>query len=259
VSLISVKNLSVHYQKKSIWNSTPQKAAVDNVSFVLKKGIATGLVGESGSGKTSVGRCLMRLIGCSGSIFYDAVDILRLSEKGFSPYRKKIQMVFQDPHSSFNPRWTVEQILLEPLSLHFPHFTAKERKEKSAQHLSEVSLNPLWLSRYPHELSGGQKQRLAIARALCVAPEFLILDESVSALDVSVQAEIINLLKDLQENLGLTYLFISHDLAVVENLCENVLVMTSGKIIESGACEEVFNRPQSDYTKMLLASLPKIN
>ncbi len=254
--MIKVENLSISYFGRGFLNKKAIKPAVNNVSFSLRKGIATGLVGESGSGKTSIGRALLRLIKCQGKFIFEDQDLFLLTDSEFKYFRRKIQMVFQDPHSSFDPRWSLKDILFEPLDIHFPKLTKIEKMELSRKYLSKVAINPDWLTRYPHELSGGQKQRLSIARALMVSPEFLILDEAVSALDVSVQAEIINLLKDLQSELGMTYLFISHDLAVVENICEDVLVLNQGNLVEAGPCEGVFGAPTNEYTKKLINSLP---
>ncbi|MBS0659449.1 MAG: ABC transporter ATP-binding protein [Verrucomicrobia bacterium] len=231
--------------------------AVDEVSFSITAGKAVGLVGESGSGKSTVGRTLLKLYGpgealIRGEVAFEGQDILPLAEAEFRPLRREMQMVFQDPFGSLNPRQKVASILGEPLEVHCPKMTASDRRERGAELLQQVGLPADALDRFPHEFSGGQRQRIGVARALAVRPKFLILDEPVSALDVSVQAQIVNLLQDLQEQLGLTYLFIGHDLAVIEHLCSEVLVMYRGKLVEAGSREQVFGAPQHDYTKRLL-------
>lgn len=231
--------------------------AVDEVSFDLKEGSAVGLVGESGSGKSSIGRTLLKLFSpqealIRGEAVFEGRDILPLSEAEFRPYRRQMQMVFQDPFGSLNPRQSVASILGEPLEIHCPKMTKSDRRERAAELLQQVQLPTEALDRYPHEFSGGQRQRIGVARALAVRPKFLILDEPVSALDVSVQAQIVNLLQDLQEELGLTYLFIGHDLAVIEHLCSEVLVMYRGKLVECGSRDEIFGAPKHEYTKRLL-------
>ncbi|MCS7064325.1 MAG: ATP-binding cassette domain-containing protein [Methylacidiphilales bacterium] len=260
--LLEVKNLKVYFpvrtgifQKISGWIK-----AVDDVSFSIPKGTTVGLVGESGSGKTTIGRALIKLITItSGEIFYDGQAIHQLSEKMFRPYRKKIQMIFQDPFHSLNPRMTIHDIIGEALEIHFPSLSKSERTERITLLLQRVGLKKEHLFRYPHEFSGGQRQRIGIARALAVEPEFIICDEPVSALDVSVQAQIINLLQDLQDELGLTYLFIAHDLAVIEHMSDEVLVMRHGVIVESGSAEAIYQNPQHPYTRELIASVPKFD
>jgi oligopeptide transport system ATP-binding protein len=233
--------------------------AVDDVSFNVDRGTTVGLVGESGSGKTTIGRSLVRLTPItSGKIYYNGVDLTSLSDKEFFPYRKKIQMIFQDPYNSLNPRMTLFNIIAEPLDIHFPELNKRRKKDRVAELLAMVNLDPSFMSRYPHEFSGGQRQRIGIARSLAVEPEFLICDEPVSALDVSVQAQIVNLLQDIQEQLGLTYLFIGHDLAVVEHISDQVLVMTEGKIVEQASAEMIYKDPKHSYTKRLLEAIPKI-
>ncbi|MFQ3671541.1 MAG: ATP-binding cassette domain-containing protein, partial [Verrucomicrobiia bacterium] len=192
----------------------------------------------------------------SGTIRFDGLDLPTLDPASFLPIRKRIQMIFQDPFNSLNPRMRVEDIIAEPLGIHFPHMKPATRRKRVTELLHLVGLNSGHLDRYPHQFSGGQRQRIGIARALAVEPEFLICDEPVSALDVSVQAQIVNLLQDLQDQLSLTYLFISHDLAVVEHLCSSVLVMSGGKLVESGPASEILNAPQHPYTRKLLAAVP---
>jgi oligopeptide transport system ATP-binding protein len=232
--------------------------AVDGVSFSIERGTTVGLVGESGSGKTTIGRALLKLHpATAGEVLFEGRDVLPMPEHEFRPYRRKIQMIFQDPFGSLNPRLSIFQIIGEALEIHFPTMSREDRRARVAELLKQVGLKPEMMERYPHEFSGGQRQRIGIARALAVKPEFIVCDEPVSALDVSVQAQIVNLLQDLQDELGLTYLFIAHDLAVVEHISDQVLVMYHGKIVESASSEEIYERPQHDYTRKLLAAVPK--
>ena len=231
--------------------------AVDEVSFTVPEGATVGLVGESGSGKTTIGRTLVRLqAATSGSVCYQGRDILQMSAREFLPLRKEIQMIFQDPYGSLNPRLNIFEIVSEPLEIHFRSLNKSERREKVAQLLRDVGLPAEAMHRRPQEFSGGQRQRIGIARALAVEPRVIVCDEPVSALDVSVQAQIVNLLQDLQEQRGLTYLFIAHDLAVVEHLSDHILVLHHGRIVESGTAAEICHAPQHPYTKKLLASVP---
>lgn len=233
--------------------------AVDDVSFVVKKGETVGLVGESGSGKTTTGRAIIRLNEpTAGTITYEGREISRLDSRAFRPYRKKIQIIFQDPYNSLNPRLSIFDIIGEALEIHFPEMNRADRRARVAELLEKVGLKRDHLDRYPHEFSGGQRQRVGIARALAVNPEFIVCDEPVSALDVSVQAQIVNLLQDLQEELGLTYLFIAHDLAVVEHISDFVLVMNGGKIVEAATAEAIYENPQHEYTRKLLGAVPKV-
>jgi len=233
--------------------------AVDDVSFNISPGTTVGLVGESGSGKTTVGRSILGLQkATAGSIKFEGKEITGLTNSQFRPLRKRMQMIFQDPFNSLNPRLSVFDIIAEALEIHFPAMTRRERRDRVAELLKQVGLEPNHLDRYPHEFSGGQRQRIGIARALAVKPDFIVCDEPVSALDVSVQAQIVNLLQDLQEEMGLTYLFIAHDLAVVEHISDHVLVMTNGKIVEAASAEAIYENPQHEYTKKLLAAIPKL-
>jgi peptide/nickel transport system ATP-binding protein/oligopeptide transport system ATP-binding protein len=233
--------------------------AVDDVSFTVTRGQTVGLVGESGSGKSTIGRAVIRLIEpTAGTIAYNGAPISSLRPGAFRPYRKKIQMIFQDPYNSLNPRLSIVEIVGEAFQIHFPAMNGGERRERVAVLLEKVGLKRDHLDRYPHEFSGGQRQRIGIARALAVNPEFIVCDEPVSALDVSVQAQIVNLLQDLQEELGLTYLFIAHDLAVVEHISDFVLVMQSGKIVEAASAEAIYENPQHDYTRKLLKAVPSL-
>lgn len=258
--LLEVKDLKVYFPVHGgvFRRVVDHVRAVDGASFSVPKGKTVGLVGESGSGKTTIGRSIVRLNQITaGSIFFDGKEVGNLGRRDFFPYRKRIQMIFQDPFNSLNPRMTVEAIVGEALSIHFPQMTRAQRRERSASLLVQVGLLEDHLQRYPHEFSGGQRQRIGIARALAVEPEFIVCDEAVSALDVSVQASIVNLLQDLQKQLGLTYLFIAHDLAVVEHISDYVLVMTEGKIVEQATSDEIYENPQHEYTRRLLDAVPK--
>ncbi|MCX6966089.1 MAG: ATP-binding cassette domain-containing protein [Verrucomicrobia bacterium] len=233
--------------------------AVDSVSFTIEAGKTVGLVGESGSGKTTVGRTILKLIPpTSGRVKFDGREILPLSEREFRPLRREMQMIFQDPFGSLNPRFTIGEIVSEALEIHFPKMSRSDRTARVAELLKLVGLQADMMRRYPHEFSGGQRQRIGIARALAVEPRFIVCDEPVSALDVSVQAQIVNLLQDIQEQFGIAYLFIAHDLAVVEHISDHVLVMHHGKIVESASAEEIYHDPKNDYTKTLLAAVPSI-
>ncbi len=233
--------------------------AVDDVSFTIEPGCTVGLVGESGSGKTTVGRTILKLISStSGRVLYKGCDILPLPEREFRPLRREMQMIFQDPFGSLNPRFTIGEIVGEALEIHFPEMNRSDSASRVADLLRLVGLKADMMRRYPHEFSGGQRQRIGIARALAVEPRFIVCDEPVSALDVSVQAQIVNLLQDLQEQFGIAYLFIAHDLAVVEHISDHVLVMHHGKIVESASAEAIYNDPQNEYTKTLLSAVPSI-
>lgn len=259
--LLEVKDLHVHYPIIGglLRRQIGAVRAVDGVSFTVRKGCTTGLVGESGSGKTTIGRTIVRLAPITrGSIIFDGKDLSTLSRAEFFPIRKRIQMIFQDPFNSLNPRLTIHRILREPLDIHFPKLDNASKDRRCRELLDLVNLPSNSMERYPHQFSGGQRQRIGIARALAVEPEFIICDEPVSALDVSVQAQIVNLLQDLQDQLGLTYLFIAHDLAVVEHISDDVLVMTEGKIVEQAPADQIYASPSHPYTRKLLAAVPTL-
>jgi len=260
-ALLEVRDLKVHFPIYSglLRRKTDSFKAVDGVSFTVPTGKTVGLVGESGSGKTTIGRTLVKLISpTSGKAFWKGKEILSMSEKEFRPLRRKIQYIFQDPFGSLNPRMTVGKIIGEALEIHFADLDRTQRTDRVESLLQRVGLKGDMMHRHPHEFSGGQRQRIGIARALAVEPEFLICDEPVSALDVSVQAQIVNLLQDLQEELGLSLLYIAHDLAVVEHISDFVLVLHRGKIVESGPARDVLENPIDPYTRDLLAAVPRL-
>lgn len=257
-NFIEIQGLKKSFGERKLFGKSENfLKAVDDVSLRIEKGKTLGLVGESGCGKSTLGRCILRLADADeGKIFYEGNDLLSISEKDFVPYRKKMQIVFQDPYSTLNPRMTVASILKEIVKFH------KIRKGKDVEVyicklLDKVGLNKNAINKYPHEFSGGQRQRIAIARALAVEPEFIVCDEPVSALDVSIQSQILNLLIDLQKELGLTYLFISHDLSVVKHISDSIAVMYLGKVVEYGETNQLFNDTFHPYTKTLLNSVPE--
>lgn len=255
--VLEVRNLSKDFEIRTGFFRKTVFHAVRDVSFVLPRKKTLGIVGESGSGKTTLGLTLMRLHKASGGqVFIDGKDILSLSEKAFYPYKRRIQIVFQNPYASLNPRFTVGQILMEPLAIHRGTLSAAQRKEMALEWLEKVGLPGAAFYRYPHEFSGGQRQRIAIARCLTMQPEILVCDESVSALDVSVQAQILNLLQDLQDEFGLSYLFISHDLSVVKYMADQVMVMRQGEVVEMADSDEIYRNPRHPYTRSLLAAVP---
>lgn len=265
--LIAVHNLDVTYTlKRSLFGRPLQTLkGVDGVSFDIYEGETLGLVGESGCGKTTLGRALLRLIDhSSGSISYRNQTLDTLSTREMRTLRPKLQIIFQDPYSSLNPRITIGEAIAEPLRVHkvgsgqWAEDNPLSTKERVLTLMQQVGLDPDWYNRYPHELSGGQRQRVCIARALILQPELVVCDESVSALDVSVQAQVLNLLNDLKERYHFTYLFITHDLSVVHYMADRIMVMQKGRIVESGIPEEIFNNPQTDYTRTLLAAIPRI-
>ena len=255
--LLEVRHLSKEFSRtKGLFGKGTVVRAVDDVSFSIEKGETFGLVGESGSGKTTTGRCILRLIEpTSGEVVFDGRDVLKLSRGDLRRARRDMQIVFQDPYSSLNPRMRVSAIVEEPLIIHKLGSKA-ERQDRVRQLFGLVGLNPDHLRRYPHEFSGGQRQRIGLARALALNPSLIIADEPVSALDVSVQAQVVNLLMELQERLKLTYLFIAHDLRLVEHICSRVAVMYLGRIVEMGATAKLFAAPQHPYTRALLSAIP---
>lgn len=235
----------------------PPVHALDDVSLAIGEGETFGLVGESGSGKSTLIRCIVKLEHPdSGRITYDGLDVIRARGANLGRFRREVQMVFQDPHSSLNPRMTIEELVAEGMLVHKLERSAAARRERVGELLSMVGLSPRDMRRYPHSFSGGQRQRIAIARALAVRPRLLVCDEPVSALDVSVQAQVINLLVDMQAQLGLTMLFIAHNLAIVRQICQQVAVISGGKIVEQGSTEAIFAAPQHPYTRDLLDAVP---
>ena len=255
--LLAVSELARRFNVKRHDGSRAELRAVDGVSFTIDRGEVLGLVGESGSGKTTVGRLILRVIEPSaGSITFDGVDISRMSASMLRPYRRRMQMVFQDPFSSLNPRMTVGDAIAEPLAIHRIAATGAKRREKVAELLRLVGLSAEDASRYPHAFSGGQRQRIGIARALASSPDLLVADEPVSALDVSVQAQVLALLDEIRGRLNLAMLFITHDLRVAAQVCDRVAVMTGGRVVEYGPTAEVFAHPRDDYTRALLAAAP---
>ncbi len=258
--LLSAKHLSVWFPSKKTLLGKPVDftKAVDDVSFDLYKGETLGLVGESGCGKTTLGRALLRLAEPSaGVITYNGIDLTAKKRDELRALRKDIQIIFQDPYSSLNPRLTIGSAIAEPLKVHGLMALEKERKDKVTELLEKVNLKAEHFNRYPHEFSGGQRQRIVIARALALNPSFIVCDESVSALDVSVQAQVLNLLNDLKKEFGFSIIFISHDLSVVRYISDRIMVMNKGKIVESGDADSIYTNPQTDYTRQLIASIPK--
>jgi peptide/nickel transport system ATP-binding protein len=259
--ILKVSNLNTWFPiKTSLFSGTKEYIkAVNDISFAVYPGETLGLVGESGSGKTTLGRSILRLIEpTSGNIIFKGTNLLTLDATGLRRMRRQIQIIFQDPYSSLNPRQTIGQLLMEPMQVHGLHNNDKQRKQKALELLQRVNLTAEHFSRYPHEFSGGQRQRVVIARALALEPEFVICDESVSALDVSVQAQILNLLRQLQQDLGLTYIFISHDLSVIKHISDRIMVINKGQIEEISDAEQLYINPQTAYTKKLIASIPNL-
>jgi peptide/nickel transport system ATP-binding protein len=259
LTILEVKNLHVHFPvKKNLFGKATQFfKAVDDVSFNVQQGDIVGLVGESGCGKTTLGRSILQLIKpSSGQILLDGKDMTQIDPSLLRKMRKDLQIVFQDPYGSLNPRITIGKAILEPLKVHSVLSNNKQRKEKVMELLEKVSLDTNHFNRYPHQFSGGQRQRICIARALALNPSFLIFDESVSALDVSVQAQVLNLLNDLKKEFGFTAIFISHDLSVVHYICNRILVMHKGKIVEEGTADKVYYHPENEYTQTLINAIP---
>src|ERR1700732_460443 len=259
-ALLEVKGLRKHFpvtEGAIAHRMIGEVKAVDGIDFTLRRGETLGLVGESGCGKTTTGRCILLLERpTAGEIIYAGLDLTKLTHKELLALRRRIQVIFQDPYSSLNPRMKVGSIIAEPMKVHAIEPNATRRAARVRELLAICGLNPNFADRYPHEMSGGQRQRVGIARALALDPEFIICDEAVSALDVSIQAQIVNLLEDLRERFNLTYLFIAHDLSVVRHLCQRVAVMYLGGIVEQADCDELFDNPLHPYTRVLLDAVP---
>ncbi|ATF41953.1 ABC transporter ATP-binding protein [Weissella paramesenteroides] len=261
MSLIEIKNLKVHYPIRSgfLNRVTDQVKAVDGINFNIEAGETYGLVGESGSGKSTTGKSVVGLENVtSGSILYEGVDITKGSARRNIKYNQNVQMIFQDSLSSLNPRKRVLDIIAEPLR-NFQHLSAEDEKIRVLQLLDTVGLNPESLYKYPHQFSGGQRQRIGIARAVATNPKLIIADEPVSALDLSVQAQVLNFMKKIQREFGISYLFISHDLGVVRHMCQNIAIMNKGRLVEVGTREDIYEHPMHIYTKRLLAAIPEVD
>jgi len=258
-TILQVRDLHVHFPVRRgilIKKTVAEVKAVDGVSLDINSGETVGLVGESGCGKTTTGRAILKLVEpTSGKIIYQGEDITRYTEKQMLPLRHEMQMVFQDPYASLNPRMSVVDIVTDPLIEH-KIITRNQKQEKATQLLETVGLDPRYMNRFPHEFSGGQRQRIGIARSLALNPKLMICDEPIAALDVSIQAQVINLFQDLQEKLGLSYLFIAHDLSVVRHISDRIIVMYLGKIVETAKKRDLFKHPLHPYTKVLLSSVP---
>jgi len=258
--LVSVRGLKMHFPVTEgvlFPRAVAQVKAVDGVSFDIRRGETLGLVGESGCGKTTTGRCILQLERpTEGEILFDGTSLTKLDRKSLSSLRRRIQVIFQDPYSSLNPRMKVGEIIAEPIRVHKIVTDRRARDKRVRELLTVCGLPTKFADRYPHEMSGGQRQRVGIARALSLNPEFIVCDEAISALDVSIQAQIINLLEDLREEFKLTYLFIAHDLSVVRHLCHRVAVMYLGKVVELAECDELYGNPLHPYTRALLEAVP---
>ena len=260
--LLSVRDLKVHFPVKGgvLQRTVDVVKAVDGISFDVHRGKTVGLVGESGSGKTTTGRAIARLVPITaGSVRYEERDMGTLSRRDFFAYRKKIQVIFQDPFGSLNPRMTIYSIIAEPLDIHFKDWSKSQKQARVADLLEQVGLSAEFMQRYPHQFSGGQRQRIGIARALAAEPEFIICDEVTSALDQLVAEGILKLLARLQDELGLAYMFITHDLATVRAIADEVVVMKEGIVVESGPKDEMFQPPHHPYTDLLLSSVPEMD
>jgi len=258
--ILKVENLKTYFPiNKGIFGKTTEYVkAVDDISFTIYQGETLGIVGESGSGKTTLGRTILRLIeSTSGNLIYKGTDLLKLPSEEMRQYRKKLQIIFQDPYSSLNPHLTIGESIVEPMRVHNILSDEKARKAKAIELLERVSMNAAQFNRYPHEFSGGQRQRVCIARALALNPEFIVCDECISSLDVSVQAQVINLLSELKKDFRFTYLFISHDISVVKFISDRMIVLYNGKIEEAGDADEIYFNPQKEYTKRLINAVPK--
>ncbi len=258
-TIFQINNLKKHYEiNLGLFKAPKIVKAVDDVSFEVKKGEILSIVGESGCGKSTTAKMILKIEEpTAGEILFEGADITKLKGNALTEYRKKVQIIFQDPYSSLNPRWKVGQIIAEPLALN-SDMSKREIKERVLYLMEKVGMLPEWYDRYPHQFSGGQRQRIGIARALALNPEIIICDEPVSALDVSIQAQVLNLLLDLQEEFNLTYIFISHDLSVVNHISDQIVVMYFGSIVEMKSAQELFENPEHAYTQKLLSAIPKI-
>ena len=251
-ALLECKNVKKYF-------NTPKGLlhAVDDVSFRLEEGKTLGVVGESGCGKSTLGRTILNILPITeGQVYFEGVDISHLSAKSMKPYRSKMQMIFQDPYSSIDPKMTVSQIIEEPFIINKIYGSAKERKARALELMKIVGLDARYVNAYPHELDGGRRQRIGIARALALKPKFIVCDEPVSALDVSIQAQVLNLLMDLKDQLGLTYMFVTHDLSVVKHISDEILVLYMGKMVEKASADRLFENPIHPYTKALFSAIP---
>jgi len=258
-TIFQISHLKKHYEiNLGLFKAPKIVKAVDDISFEVKKGEILSIVGESGCGKSTTAKMILKIEEpTGGEILFEGADITKLKGNDLTEYRKKVQIIFQDPYSSLNPRWKVGQIIGEPLKLN-SDMSNKEIKERVLYLMDKVGMLPEWYDRYPHQFSGGQRQRIGIARALALNPEIIVCDEPVSALDVSIQAQVLNLLLDLQEEFNLTYIFISHDLSVVNHISDRIVVMYFGSIVEMKSAQELFENPEHAYTQKLLSAIPKI-
>ena len=258
--IVSVRNLKKYFPIKSgilMQREVGAIRAVDDVSFEIYRGETLGLIGESGSGKSTTGRTILQLYRpTEGNVYFEGEDLTKMTSQQIRLVRRQMQIIFQDPYASLNPRMTIGSIVSEPLFIHNIYSNKKERQEWVENLLERVGLNPYFINRYPHEFSGGQRQRVGIARAMALNPSFIIADEPISALDVSIQAQVVNLMQDLQEELNLTYLFIAHDLSMVRHICQRVAVMYRGRIVELGKTDDIYDNPLHPYTKVLLSAVP---